>query len=108
LAGQHEPYLNVRGVDVVGRAVARCSLSLYAPHALAYRREHGIAVAGARLAVLVQRLVRADASAVVFSANPVTKHDAPGRYPESHAGHSCWLAGASTRAIRSWANALIS
>src|SRR5712691_1597847 len=72
-AGQHDTYLNVRGGDAVARSIARCWQSLYAPRALEYRRQRGIGLSGGGLAVLVQQLVKADASAVVFSANPVTK-----------------------------------
>jgi len=71
-AGQHETYLNVRGADAVARSIARCWQSLHAPRALEYRRQRGIADSTRGLAVLVQQLVQADASAVVFSANPVT------------------------------------
>ena len=71
-AGQHETYLNVRGADAVAQSIARCWQSLHAPRALEYRRQRGIAPSSTGLAVLVQQLVQADASAVVFSANPVT------------------------------------
>ncbi len=71
-AGQHETYLNVRGADAVCAAVVRCWRSLWLPRALSYRREQGLAVEGARLAVLVQQLVPAQMSGVLFSANPVT------------------------------------
>ena len=71
-AGQHETYLNIVGVDAVAEAVIRCWTSVRTARALAYRQGQGLSVAGIRLAVLVQQLVRADASAVVFSANPVT------------------------------------
>ena len=71
-AGQHETYLNVRGADNVATSVARCWRSLWLPRALSYRREQGLSVEGARLAVLVQQLVPAQMSGVLFSANPVT------------------------------------
>ena len=72
-AGQHDTYLNIRGAESVARSIARCWRSLYSPRALEYRRQLGVALDGACLAVLVQKLVMADASAVVFSANPITK-----------------------------------
>src|SRR5262249_54854623 len=72
-AGQHETYLNVRGAESVVQSIARCWRSLHAPRALEYRRQHGLRVDDARLAVLVQRLVRAEAAAVIFTANPVTQ-----------------------------------
>jgi phosphoenolpyruvate synthase/pyruvate phosphate dikinase len=55
-------------------AVARCWASGRNERALAYREQHGLHLEEARIAVLVQQLVRADVSAVVFSANPVTKN----------------------------------
>jgi phosphoenolpyruvate synthase/pyruvate phosphate dikinase len=71
-AGQHETYLNVVGAEAVAEAVARCWSSVQAPRALEYRRRQGLSLAGARIAVLVQQLVPADVSAVLFTANPMT------------------------------------
>jgi pyruvate,water dikinase len=71
-AGQHDTYLNVVGAEAVLDAIARSWASARSPRALEYRRQHGLSVHGARLAVLVQQLVVADVSAVVFSANPLT------------------------------------
>lgn len=71
-AGQHETYLNLCGIDEVLEAVHRCWDSARSERALEYRRRNGLAVDEPTLAVLVQQLVPADVSAVVFSANPVT------------------------------------
>jgi len=71
-AGQHETELNMVGIEAVLGAVGRCWASGRTERALAYRRQQGLEVEGARLAVVVQQLVLADISAVVFSANPVT------------------------------------
>lgn len=71
-AGQHETYLNVVGGGAVADAVARCWASAFSARARQYRRRHGLDVEGVRIAVLVQQLIRADVSAVIFSANPVT------------------------------------
>lgn len=71
-AGQHESYLNVVGPDAVAAAVQRCWKSAYTARAMEYRRRQGLGFEGVRLAVLVQQLVSADVSAVVFSANPVS------------------------------------
>ncbi|HWQ13798.1 MAG TPA: PEP/pyruvate-binding domain-containing protein [Roseiflexaceae bacterium] len=70
-AGQHETFLNIRGLGPLAHAVRRCWESAYAPRALAYRRQHGVETPP-RVAVLIQHLVAADVSAVVFSANPIT------------------------------------
>lgn len=73
-AGQHETYLNVVGPDAVAAAIGRCRASAHAPRALAYRAAQGLGadVEDARVVVLVQQLIVADVSAVLFSANPVT------------------------------------
>lgn len=71
-AGQHETYLNVRSPEAVASAVGRCWASALSPRAQDYRRQQGLPVDGVQLAVLVQQLVVADVSAVVFSANPIT------------------------------------
>jgi phosphoenolpyruvate synthase/pyruvate phosphate dikinase len=71
-AGQHESYLNVVGPDAVAGAVRRCWESACTSRAVEYRRRQGHTPESVRLAVLVQQLVAADVSAVVFSANPVS------------------------------------
>ena len=71
-AGQHETELNLVGVDAVLGAVVRCWASGHNERALAYRKQQGLDTEEVRLAVLVQQLVMADTSAVVFSANPIS------------------------------------
>src|SRR3990170_562016 len=69
-AGQHDTFLDVQGIDGLIDAVMKCWASLGNERAVAYRKEKGVA-AGA-MPVLVQRLVPATASAVAFSADPLT------------------------------------
>ena len=71
-AGQHDTYLNITGEDAVSAAIVKCWNSLQNPEAIAYRESAGIALDGARMAVLVQHLVASDTSGIVFSANPIT------------------------------------
>ncbi len=71
-AGQHETELNLVGTDAVLGAVARTWASARNERALTYRMQQGLEIEEVRLAVLVQQLVLADTSAVVFSANPIT------------------------------------
>jgi pyruvate,water dikinase len=71
-AGQYDTYLNIVGVEAVVKAVGQCWASARTMRALEYCRRQGLAVEGVRLGVLIQQLVQADSSAVVFSANPVT------------------------------------
>lgn len=71
-AGQHESYLNVRGLAAVLDAVRRCWASLWSARAVAYRARHGINEKDSAMAVVVQRLVPAQAAGVLFTADPVT------------------------------------
>jgi len=71
-AGQHETYLNIVGADAIIEAVTRCWESARSERALEYRRKQRLSVERPQLAVLVQQLIVADVSAVIFSANPVT------------------------------------
>jgi pyruvate,water dikinase len=70
-AGLHETELDVApgGIDA---AVRRCWASLWSPEAVAYRQRRSVDAGDAAMAVVVQALVPADASAVVFTRHPVT------------------------------------
>jgi len=71
-AGQQETFLNVRGDEHVLAAVKRCWASLWTARAIGYRARQGIHPKDVSLAVVVQRLVPADAAGILFTANPVT------------------------------------
>ena len=71
-AGLFETYLNIVGSKAVHGAVQRCWASAQAARVDTYRAHQGQAAIPVQLAVLIQELVAADSSAVVFSANPVT------------------------------------
>jgi len=70
-AGQYETYLNVVGVDAIAEAITNCWASARSERVMEYRQRYGLSQDEAQVAVLVQQLVPADVSAVVFSANPV-------------------------------------
>lgn len=69
-AGQQDTYLNVRGSGDLAAAVIDCWASLWNARAMAYRSREGLDPATVRLAVVVQRVVEADAAGVMFTANP--------------------------------------
>jgi phosphohistidine swiveling domain-containing protein len=73
-AGQQETFLNVIGPDAVLDAVRHCWASLWTDRAVAYRAAAGVDHRQVQLAVVVQRLVPAQVSGVLFTANPVTGH----------------------------------
>ena len=69
-AGQQETFLNVLGADgVVGR-VRECWASFFTPRALFYRARKGV-LSDTAMAVVVQEMVHADKSGVMFTVDPV-------------------------------------
>jgi pyruvate,water dikinase len=70
-AGQQETFLGVTGAAAVLDAIARCWASLDSARAVAYRRHQGVADEGLAMAVVVQRLVPAEVSGVLFTRDPL-------------------------------------
>lgn len=67
-AGQYETVLGVQGPAAVADAIGRCLASASSGQVRAYQASE----ARAPMAVLVQRMVPADAAGVAFTANPVS------------------------------------
>jgi pyruvate,water dikinase len=74
-AGQHDSFLNVRGEGALLDAVKRCWSSLWTARAIDYRARQGIDPSLVWMAVIVQQMVEAEASGVLFTANPLTGAD---------------------------------
>jgi pyruvate,water dikinase len=75
-AGQHDTYLNMRGEAAVLDAVKRCWASLWSARAIGYRARRGVKPGEVSIAVVVQRLVPAEAAGVMFTVDPVDRaHD---------------------------------
>ncbi len=68
-AGQHDSFLGVEGADAVAERVRDCWASLWSDRAAAYRAARGDDGEPAT-AVVVQRHVDAEASGVLFTADP--------------------------------------
>jgi phosphohistidine swiveling domain-containing protein len=71
-AGQQETYLDVRGDAALLAAVRRCWASLWTARAIAYRARMGVDQHDVAMAVVVQEMAPAEASGVLFTANPAT------------------------------------
>jgi phosphohistidine swiveling domain-containing protein len=71
-AGQQDTVLGIRDEAALLQAVRQCWGSLWSDRAISYRQERGFAGEAVALAVVVQRMVAADAAGVMFTANPVT------------------------------------
>jgi pyruvate,water dikinase len=70
-AGMHETFTNVRGEDELLARILDCWASLFSVRACAYRASQGVGGEPA-IAVIVQRMVNADRSGVMFTADPTT------------------------------------
>jgi len=71
-AGQQDTYLNVMGIEALQKAVIDCWSSLWTARAIGYRARNQIPPEGVSLSVVVQNMVSAEASGVLFTANPLT------------------------------------
>jgi pyruvate,water dikinase len=69
-AGQQETYLYVRGADAVLDRVRDCWASFFSERAIFYRGQKG-SLDDLGMAVVVQRMVRADVAGVLFTCDPV-------------------------------------
>ena len=74
-AGQQESFLNVKGNKELLENVKKCFASLFTPRATYYRNKKGFKHEEASLAVIVQKMVDADKSGVIFSKDPSKKDD---------------------------------
>jgi len=70
-AGQQETFLNITGEDLVDR-VKRCWASLFTQRAIYYRQEQGFPHDVVDIAVVVQKMVDAETSGVMFTSHPST------------------------------------
>ncbi len=71
-AGLQDTYLNITGTDSVLTMIRRCWSSVFTPRVMVYRVKKGFDHAEVRLAVLVQKMVDATVSGVLFTRDPNT------------------------------------
>ena len=69
-AGQQESFLNVQGGDAILDRVRECWGSFFSPRALFYRAQKAV-LGDTRMAVVVQEMVQADKSGVMFTVDPI-------------------------------------
>jgi rifampicin phosphotransferase len=73
-AGQYDTYLNISGLPAILLHVSKCWASLFTGRAVTYRMQNGIDERTVSMAVVIQRMVDAQASGVLFTADPITGH----------------------------------
>lgn len=72
-AGQQASFLNVKGIKDVIEGVKKCWASLFEPRAIFYRARNKFEKSS--ISVIIQRMVNADKSGVMFTVDPVTGED---------------------------------
>ncbi len=68
-AGQFDTFLNVERKDI-NEKIVECVCSLYNENVLTYMEQKGLDMSSLKMNVIVQRMVNADVSGILFSANP--------------------------------------
>ncbi len=71
-AGQYDTYLGIVGLKDCFEAIKKCWASLWTRRAYEYRETNGFDHLKINMAVIVQSLIAADTSGVIFTADPVT------------------------------------
>jgi len=71
-AGQYDTYLGIASLQDCLQAIKKCWASVWTDRAYEYRRRNGIDHTQVEMAVIVQSLVCADASGVIFTVAPAT------------------------------------
>ncbi|MDQ2087307.1 PEP/pyruvate-binding domain-containing protein [Herbivorax sp. ANBcel31] len=70
-AGQYSTYLNVKGIEELHKYVKKCWASLWNFRAVSYRIQQNIGNKNLAHGVVVQKLINAKKSGILFTANPV-------------------------------------
>ncbi|MBS3169326.1 phosphoenolpyruvate synthase [Candidatus Woesearchaeota archaeon] len=73
-AGQQATYLNVRGKENVVGAVLACWASLYTARAIYYRQKNNFDHMKVLISAVVQKMVDAEKSGIMFTINPATNN----------------------------------
>ncbi|WP_369361271.1 PEP/pyruvate-binding domain-containing protein [Priestia megaterium] len=74
-AGQYETILNVRNREELLTSIKECWASYFSSVVQAYAEDKEISLSNPQMGVLVQGMVEADVSGVIFSVNPITESE---------------------------------
>lgn len=97
-AGQYDTCLGVGGEEALVEAVRRCWASIWGERALDYRHQRSIDHASVAMAVVVQRMVEADAAGVVFTVDPIANRN-DRLYVEAAAGGGEGVVSGTARTV---------
>jgi rifampicin phosphotransferase len=70
-AGQYDTFLNIYGLEGVLNHIKKCYASVWNSRALMYRRNNKLSHHDVKIAVIIQKMVNAKVSGVLFTSNPL-------------------------------------
>ncbi len=73
-AGQQDTYLNIFEEENLIKSIQKCWASLWTERAIIYRNEKNVKQKKVDIAVVIQKMIFADSSGVLFSINPVSNN----------------------------------
>lgn len=73
-AGQQDTFLNLAGAAEIENCIRKCWASLYTERAVIYRNRNGFDHRRVSVAVVIQQMIRADVSGILFTADPATSN----------------------------------
>ncbi|EMG26728.1 phosphoenolpyruvate synthase [Listeria fleischmannii 1991] len=71
-AGQQDTFLNISGKEAILTHIKKCWASLFNERAILYRMQNGFSENEVQLAVVVQKMIPAEKSGVLFTADPIS------------------------------------
>ena len=74
-AGQQETFLYVKGEKELSGYVKRCWASLWSARAMSYRNKKGFDHQKVFISVVIQKMVDATVSGIMFTSNPLTQNE---------------------------------
>lgn len=75
LQGLFETKLNVRGYENLEKSIKDVYASVFTEGVDSYARDHQLQISDLQLAIVIQRMVQAEVSGVVFTIDPITKDE---------------------------------
>ena len=73
-AGQQDTFLNIIGKKAILQHISKCWASLFTERAVIYRIQNGFDHKRVSISVIIQKMVSAHASGVLFTADPITSN----------------------------------
>ncbi|PTT04069.1 phosphoenolpyruvate synthase [Pedobacter sp. HMWF019] len=70
-AGQHDTFLNIKGIEAIAKHISKCWASLFTDRAIIYRIQNQVDHRKVYLAIVVQQMVFPDVAGIMFTADPV-------------------------------------